>query len=72
MAFYEGYDTNNRLVYFFSQKTLISEDELEFIFKEKKYIYKFVMHWEKIELIYNRENKHLTIENINKKNEDLL
>ena len=29
------------------------------------------MHWEKIELIYNRDNKHLTIVNINKKNEDL-
>ena len=82
LAFYEGYDINNHLVYFcskgyeknqifYSQPEMISEDELEVIIKGKKNIYKFVMDKEKIELIYNRDNKHLTIVNINKKNEDL-
>jgi len=68
---YEGYDSNNNLVYFniFQKITL---NEMERVLKENENILSLKLVFENIEIKYDKNNYHLSIINIGQKGKEYI
>ena len=68
---YEGYDINNNMIYFINIEHKITTDELLRVLNSNKKIFNLKLVLEKIDIIFDQENSHLSIINNNRDKEQI-